>query len=135
MAQFAATNRRVPLLSLELPGEAAQTGLAWMLVQNTAPWTYIGERSVNPNPRASFDTGLDVLGLKLLQVAGTTRTVAQILSNRREAKGKQVVRLHDVPGFTLTAAKPIAFQVDGEYLGEVDKLDFASVPGALRVVC
>jgi diacylglycerol kinase family enzyme len=135
MAQFVATNRRVPLLTLELPGEAAQSGLTWMLVQNTAPWTYIGERPLDPNPRASFDTGLDVLGLRVLQVGGSARTVAQVLSGRHEPKGKQVVRLHDLPAFTLRAAKPIAFQVDGEYLGEVDKLDFASVPGALRVVC
>ncbi|UWZ37687.1 diacylglycerol kinase family lipid kinase [Dactylosporangium roseum] len=135
MAQFAATNRRMPLLTLELPGEPAQSGITWMLVQNTAPWTYIGERPVDPNPRASFDTGLDVLGLRELQVASTARTVTQILSNRHEPKGKQVVRMHDLSGFTLTAAKPIAFQVDGEYLGECDKLDFASVPGALRVVC
>jgi diacylglycerol kinase family enzyme len=135
MAQFTRTNRRVPLLTLDLPGEAARSGLTWMLVQNTAPWTYIGERPVDPNPRASFDTGLDVLGLRVLQVPGTTRTVAQILSSRHEPKGKHVVRLHDLSAFTLTAARPIAFQVDGEYLGEVDKLDFASVPGALRVVC
>lgn len=134
-AQFVATNRRVPLLTMELPGETAQTGLTWMLVQNTAPWTYIGERPVNPNPRASFDTGLDVLGLRVLQVASSARTVAQILANRHDPKGKQVVCLHDLPAFTLTSAKPIAFQVDGEYLGEVDKLDFASVPGALRLVC
>jgi diacylglycerol kinase family enzyme len=135
IAQYAATNRRVPLLTMQLPGEPATSGLTWMLVQNTAPWTYIGERIVNPNPRASFDTGLDVLGLRELQIAGSARTVTQLLSSRRVPKGKQVLRLHDLPGFTLTSAKPIAYQVDGEYLGEVDKLDFASVPGALRVVC
>jgi diacylglycerol kinase family enzyme len=135
MAQLAATNRRVPLLTLQLPGESAQAGLAWMLVQNTAPWTYIGERAVNPNPRASFDTGLDVLGLKTLPMAGTAKAMAELALRGRSPRGKQVVRMHDLPGFTLTAAKPIAFQVDGEYLGEVDKLDFASVPGALRVVC
>ena len=133
--QFVATNRRVPLLTVEVPGEPARSELTWMLVQNTAPWTYIGERPVNPNPRASFDTGLDVFGVRALQFGSAARTVAQILANGREPRGKQVVRMHDLPGFTLTAAKPIAFQVDGEYLGECDKLDFASVPGALRVVC
>jgi diacylglycerol kinase family enzyme len=76
-----------------------------------------------------------VFGLRVLQVASSARTVAQILSHRHEPKGKQVLRMHDLAGFTLTAAKPIAFQVDGEYVGQCDKLDFASVPGALRVVC
>ncbi len=132
--QYASTNRRVPLLTLEVPGEPARSGLTWMLVQNTAPWTYIGERPVDPNPRASFDTGLDVLGLLQMQVGSTVRTMSQLVRGV-DPKGKQVLRMHDLAGFTLTAAKPIAFQVDGEYLGECDKLDFASVPGALRVVC
>ena len=48
MTQLAVTNRRVPLLTIEMPGETAQTGLAWMLVQNTAPWTYIGEKKKVP---------------------------------------------------------------------------------------
>ena len=132
---FLGTNRRVPLLTLEQPGEPAEPGLAWLLVQNTAPWTYLGDRAVNPNPLASFDTGLDVLALRVLQVPSTARTAMQILSRRPDPKGKQVLRLHDLAGFTLRSAKRVAFQMDGDYLGDVDKLDFASIPAALRVVC
>jgi diacylglycerol kinase family enzyme len=46
-----------------------------------------------------------------------------------------MIRLHDLAGFTVRSASPVALQVDGDYLGECDKLEFASVPGALRVVC
>jgi len=29
----------------------------------------------------------------------------------------------------------MAFQLDGDYLGERDKIEFRSVPEALRIVC
>ena len=44
-------------------------------------------------------------------------------------------RLHDVAEFTLLSARPLAFQLDGDYLGEREKVRFASVPAALRVIC
>jgi diacylglycerol kinase family enzyme len=128
-------NRRVPALTLERAGETGESGLAWTLVQNTAPWTYLRGRPLNPNPLASFDTGLDVLALKVLQLPSTARTVTQILSRRPDPRGKQVIRLHDLAGFALRAATPVALQVDGDYLGECDKLEFTSIPRALRVVC
>jgi diacylglycerol kinase family enzyme len=128
-------HRAVPSMTVEVPGERPEGGLAWVLVQNTAPWTYMGERAIDPNPQASFDKGLDVMVLKVLRLPSTTRTIGQVLSRRTDPRGKQVLRLHDLAGFTLRAATPTALQVDGDYLGECDKLEFASVPGALRVVC
>jgi diacylglycerol kinase family enzyme len=125
----------LPALTLERSGEPPESGLAWALVQNTAPWTYLGDRPINPNPLASFDKGLDVLALKVLHLPSTARTVQQALARKPNPHGKQVMRLHDLDGFTLRAAAPTALQVDGDYLGECDKLEFASIPGALRVVC
>jgi len=37
--------------------------------------------------------------------------------------------------FTLRAAVPMAFQLDGDYLGERDEVHFASAPAAIRVIC
>src|SRR5205823_2147033 len=60
---------------------------------------------------------------------------APYLSALADPHGKQVIRFHDLAGFSLRTARPLAYQVDGDYLGECDKLEFASVAGALRVVC
>jgi len=51
------TERRNPTITLELPGEAPQRGLATVIIQNTAPWTYLGRREVNPNPDARSTWG------------------------------------------------------------------------------
>ena len=133
---FLGTERRTQRLTLaQGDGEATESDLAWLLVQNTAPWTYLGDRPVNPNPKASFDRGLDVLAMRVLQVPSTVRVITQILSSRPDPRGKQVLRFHDLDRFTVRAGRPMAFQLDGDYLGERDKLEFASVPEALRVVC
>ncbi len=132
---FLRSDRRHPAIALERPGEPAEEQLATVIIQNTAPWTYLGDREVNPNPSASFDLGLDVFALRQLRVASTTRTVTQFFSPQADPHGKQVLRLHDVAEFTLVARSPQAFQLDGEYLGEREKVRFTSMPAALRVIC
>ena len=132
---FLSNRRRLPTIALEHAGEAAEPELATVIVQNTAPWTYLGSRPVNPNPDASFDLGLDVMALRVLHVPSTARTVAQILSTEPDPRGRQLLRLHDVDSFTLRAPRPLPVQLDGDYIGERSKVEFASVVGALRVVC
>jgi diacylglycerol kinase family enzyme len=132
---FLDTDRRHPAISLERPGEPAIDGLATVIIQNAAPWTFLGDRAINPNPDASFDLGLDLMAIRHLHVPSTTRTVTQILSRRPDPHGRQVLRLHDVDEFTLLGSRPEAFQLDGDYLGEREKVRFTSVAQALRVIC
>jgi diacylglycerol kinase family enzyme len=130
---FLSTDRQHPALCLERDGAEPQP-LALALVCNTAPWTYLGSRPVLPCPDASFDTGLDVFALKRLRTASTLRHVRQILSSRPRLKGREMVSLHDLPGFVLTAEEPQPLQVDGDDLGLRDRVVFTSVPAALDVV-
>jgi diacylglycerol kinase family enzyme len=132
---FTGDDRRTPPLSVERPGEPAVGQLATVIVQNTAPWTYLGDRPINPNPDASFDRGLDLLALRRLAVLSTTRTFAQLATREGNPQGKQVLRLHDQDEFTVVATRPQPFQLDGDYLGERQKVHFMSVPQALRVIC
>jgi diacylglycerol kinase family enzyme len=122
-------------MALEVPGEPAEVELASMIIQNTAPWTYIGDRPLNASPDASFDKGLDVLAIRALRVTATARTITQILSLEGDPQGRQVARWHDLAEFTVTSTTPQAFQVDGDYLGEREKVRFSSVANALRVIC
>jgi diacylglycerol kinase family enzyme len=87
------------------------------------------------NPDASFDLGLDVVALRRLTIAGSARTVTQLAWRAADPRGKQVLRLHDITEFTVVASRPQAFQLDGDYLGERQKVHFVSVPSALRVIC
>jgi diacylglycerol kinase family enzyme len=132
---FSGEDRKSPPLSIERPGEEPETGLGTVIIQNTAPWTYVGDRAINPNPEASFDRGLDLLAVRNLYIASTTRTVTQMVSRNADPHGKHVLRLHDQAEFTVVASRPQPFQLDGDYLGERQKVHFLSVPEALRVIC
>ncbi len=129
------TDRRHPALRLEVPGRPAEDGLFLGIVCNTAPWTYAGSRPINPTPLAGFDTGLDLLGLKRLGLPTVARVVRQIIGERdTPLRGRHLVQLHDEREFTLVATRPIAFELDGDYLGERERMTFRSRPNALQVV-
>jgi diacylglycerol kinase family enzyme len=132
---YGATDRRMPALTLERPGQPPIGPLFIGIVSNTAPWTYLYGRAVNPNPRASFSTGLDVFALRRLRTLATLNALRQMLDGRgRTPRGRQIVSLHDQAELTLRSRRPIACQVDGEYVGESECVTFRSVPKALRVV-
>jgi diacylglycerol kinase family enzyme len=135
VGQFFSDERKAPPLSVERPGEPTEGDLGTVIIQNTAPWTYVGDRPINPNPEASFDRGLDVLAMRHLYVGSTARTVTQMASRKADPHGRQVLRLHDQAEFTVVANRPQPFQLDGDYLGERLKVHFVSVPEALRVIC
>lgn len=133
--QFCAvTNRRVPALSLERDGAPALNGLFLGIVSNSSPWTYLGQRPVLASPRAGFDTGLDLLAVRTLGTLRTLNLVRQMLDRGSGPSGRYVVSLHDQPVLTFRATRPVAFQVDGEYVGEREHVELRSIPNALRVL-
>jgi diacylglycerol kinase family enzyme len=133
---YSMTDRRHPALMVERPGQAPVGPVFLGVVANTAPWTYLGQRSVSPSPLASFDSGLDVFGLRRLRTVSTLNVIRQMLSVRDiPPNGRHVLSLHDQPELTLRSVRPMALQVDGEYVGEHECMVFRSVPHALRVIC
>jgi diacylglycerol kinase family enzyme len=131
---YRVTDRRHPPLMLERDGHPPVGPLFLGAVSNTTPWTYLGRRPVHTNPEASFDSGLDVFALRSMRTISTVRTIRQMLSPARPLRGRSVLTLHDQAELTLRSARPVAFQVDGEYMGEHECVRFASVPNALRVL-
>ncbi|HEV2377395.1 MAG TPA: diacylglycerol kinase family protein [Streptosporangiaceae bacterium] len=132
---FLVTDRRHPALSVERDGQAEVADLFCGMVSNTSSWTYLGRRPVRASPQAGFDTGLDLLGLRKLSTFGTLNTVRQMLSERAApVRGRYVVNLHDSSELVFRASRPVAFQVDGEYVGERECVTFRAIPHALQVV-
>jgi diacylglycerol kinase family enzyme len=130
---FASRDRTDVPMTLRVEGrEPERLGLA--LVCNTDPWTYLGPRPVRPCPSASFETGLDLFGLRSLPTVATLRHLRQILSSRPRPRGRRVVRVHDADEMVITARRPLPLQVDGDDLGDTDRLVLRAVPDALQVV-
>ena len=129
------TDRRHPRLVIELDGQLSADPVFLGIVLNTAPWTYLGGRAVQASPQAGFDSGLDLFAMRTLSSFGTFRAIGQMLTTSgRPPHGRSILTFHDQPSITLRSERPVAFQIDGEYVGEREVVTFRSVPDALRVV-
>ena len=131
---YRVTDRRHPALTLERDGHPPAGPLFLGIVSNTAPWTYLGRRPVYTSRQAAFDRGLDLFALRSLGTVSTLRTASRLLSADGEPRGRSVLALHDQAELTLRSARPVAFQLDGKYVGERESVRFLSVPDALRIV-
>lgn len=129
-------HRRNGLITLDVPGQDPVTDLALSIICNTAPWTYLGNRPMYAAPKASFDTGLDILGLKRLTTPAVARYATQLLTSspERGPHGKHAVSFHDLGDFTLHSKAPLPFQMDGDHLGLRTSVTFTGVRRALRVI-
>ncbi|MER6422163.1 diacylglycerol kinase family protein [Streptomyces sp. NPDC001137] len=129
-------NRRHGSITLERPGEEPVTDLVLSIICNTSPWTYLGNRPVYAAPKASFDTGLDLLGLSRMSTLSAARYATQLLTSspERGPHGKNVVSLHDLDRFTLHSKVPLPLQMDGDHLGLRTSVTFTGVRRALRVI-
>ncbi|WP_433515822.1 diacylglycerol/lipid kinase family protein [Nonomuraea sp. CA-143628] len=135
LRHYLATDKRHPAMTLSGPGIPAAKGVYMAIISNASPWTYIGTRPVLPTPWAGFETGLDLLGLQQIGVTSILPAIRQILTERDTLpSGRHLVQLHDESEFTLAADRPVAFELDGDYLGERESVTFRSIPNALQVL-
>jgi diacylglycerol kinase family enzyme len=127
--------RREPVLTLRLPGREPISGVYFVWVSNTSPWTYSNDRPLWTNPGCSFETGLGIFALTEMKVIPTLKLVTQLVSKRPKLEGKQLIRDDDAACLeVISEGAPIASQFDGDYLGLREKMTFRSVPDALPVV-
>jgi diacylglycerol kinase family enzyme len=128
------TNRREPALTVETP-DGSIGGVFVAIVQNTAPWTYLGSIPIAPCPDASFDTGLDLFAVRRMSVATAMRLGRRMLAGSRAGStAKSLSISHDLGSLVVHATRPTPLQIDGEGLGEVRRVDYAAVASALTVV-
>jgi diacylglycerol kinase family enzyme len=132
---YRGTDRRVPALTLERDGQPPIDGLFMTVVTNRSPWTYLGGRALLPVPNPDFNSGLDLLALRRLRLGTIVSAVSQLLWVRsRPPRGRHLLSMPGLDSLVIRSARPIAFQVDGEYLGETKAVEFRFVPHAIRVV-
>ena len=129
------TDRRTPALILERDGQPSVPDLFMTAITNRSPWTYVHGRALLPVPNPDLNSGLDVFALRKLRATTILSAIGQMLLIRgRATRGRNVLTVTGLESLTIRSVRPIAFQVDGDYLGEIEAVKFQFVPRALRVV-
>jgi diacylglycerol kinase family enzyme len=125
---------RVRITSSGNPAELLAVG-PYAVVSNANPYTYVGKRRMTISPHASLDGALSVTVLRSLNLALVTRAVASAMASGRHLAGSpDVTQVGDVTECTISAARPFPWQVDGDYLGEVEHLEVRHDPDCLSLV-
>ena len=129
------TDRRRPALTLRTPGDPPVSGLFMGVVTNSSNWTYLGKHPVGL-AHADFSSGLDLFALRRMRTLSTLAALGQMMQtdNQDLPSGRDIVSAAALTELSFEAARPTAFHIDGEYLGERESVAFRFVPDAVCVV-
>lgn len=115
-------------------GEVIEGG-TFAIVSKTSPYTYIGHRPFLVAPAAGLDTPLSITVLKTRHApAMLSLAAAALVSPDALHRHPNVEHRDNVTAATITGTALFPYQVDGDYLGEVNRLDFGYEPDVLTLV-
>ncbi len=128
---------RPPRVKVEV-GSTSVEGVT-VIVQNSDPFTYFGTRPIRICEGAGLDTG--TLGLTVLRRATLLEMptlIPRIFSSRARTvtRHRQVTGFDPVKGLTVRSVDGREFpvEVDGDFLGNFDRVDYGVAPKSLAVV-
>jgi diacylglycerol kinase family enzyme len=128
-------DRSRPRFAVRHPDGTVVDDALFGLCQNADPYTFVGNRPLATNPHASLDRPLAMLTFRDLDLVPTLCYLAEaLLGGDRLVRDKRVVERHDLDRVTVSGHGPVPYQVDGDYLGETDRLDIVWVPDILTLV-
>lgn len=132
--QFFKARRRAPSIRIEIPGFDPINEVHYAFVTNASPWTYLNATAVHTNPGTTFETGLGVFAVRSMSVASTLLLARQLLAVNGNPKSRNLFREDDVPSVHIETTEPIGLQIDGDFIGKRNMVDFTAVPKVLAVI-
>ncbi len=105
------------------------------ICQNTNPYTYLGPKPFNVAPDAGLDTALALTTIRTLRLRTFLPLVASALGDGHKLRRHpQVDYRPDVRSITVDGHRRFPYQVDGDYLGEAERLTITYEPDRLLLV-
>jgi len=102
---------------------------------NTNPYTFLGNRPLSVAPEATLDRPLTTVTVRTMAFGAILSLAASALGSGRRLRHHRAVDYRaDVREVTVTGYGPFPYQVDGDYLGEAERLRFRWEPDVLTVI-
>ena len=125
----------VPTFDLDFGDDARLHGSLFSIVMNTNPYTYLGNRPLDIVPTTDLSSGLSVVSFTSLRAGRVLGTLARALRGGGVGPRPWLDVRTNVTRVSVTApAAPFPYQLDGDYLGEIGRIELDWVPDALRLV-
>jgi diacylglycerol kinase family enzyme len=121
--------RYEPAIEIEGFGRAA-----FVLVANSDPYSYAAGRALHVAPAARFELGLDFVAPRRIGPGGIPRIVRYLFRGKGHEDAADIVYGHDLDRITVRNDGPLPFQVDGEDLGDVERVEFEAERDAISIL-
>jgi diacylglycerol kinase family enzyme len=127
-------DKKRPHFSLDFgDGNTVDNGF-FSIIMNTNPYTYLGNRPFDIVPSTSLSTGLSVVTFTSLKTTHMLRTLASALQGGGVKNFPWLDIRTNVQHVVASDSRAFPYQLDGDYLGEIQKVEFEFVPNAIRLV-
>lgn len=104
---------------------------------NTNPYTYVGSRPFDIAPEANLDNGLAMVTVRSMRLDRILRVVVRALQGDGALARDPFVHYRpDTQNLVVEAldGRPFPYQVDGDYLGEIERIELRHVPEVMDLV-
>lgn len=122
-----------PTITMEA-GNASPEKVLFTIVCNARPLTYFGRFPVDACPEASLEKGLDFLGMTRIHASTIPRIAWSVFVSRAHVRWKNSRYITNVTQGVLRSTRPMPVQVDGDYIGELDRAMIRLIPNSLDVL-
>jgi diacylglycerol kinase family enzyme len=128
-------DRRRPHMQVVYPdGQTVPDGYL-TIVLNTDPYTYLGARPLSLAPEATLDRGLAVICIRTMRMVPMARLVAGLMRSPEAVRSHRKVHHRvDVSCLDIVGLRPVPYQIDGDHLGDTERLHIEHRPDVMRLV-
>ena len=107
---------------------------AFVLVSNGPAYSYAGRVAVRPAPHATFDSGLDLVAPIRLRTRELPWFAWYAFGRGDRTKVRNLLYAHDVDRLEVVCDAPMPLEVDGEDLGDVERVVIEAERDAVTVL-
>lgn len=127
-------DKKQPHFSVDFGNHSTIDNAYFSIVMNTNPYTYLGTRPFDIVPSTDLSSGLSVVTFTSLKATHVLRTMAAALRGGGVPQTSWLDIKTNVRSLSISNPRSFPYQLDGDYLGEVQNVEFEFVPQALRLV-
>ncbi|MBW3615180.1 MAG: diacylglycerol kinase family lipid kinase [Actinobacteria bacterium] len=128
-------DHRRPRLYVQVSGEAPVDDAYLAICLNMNPYTYLGPKPLDIAPEADLDHNMVLVSVRTLAFLPMLGVIGSALGVGGPVRSRpEVAYSADVTSATVVGRDSFPYQLDGDYLGKVDRVDLRHEPSVLDLV-
>lgn len=128
-------DRKTPHFALRFPDGTSVDDGFYAICMNTSPYTFFGPRPLTLSQDTGPGKGLAVVTVRKLRPGTMLGLFSSAMGSGKRLRANKNVDHHSgLHELTMVGHRPVAYQVDGDYLGEATELKISYEAKGLRLV-